>query len=493
VRERWPHSRVVLGGAAVTNFHRTFRAHPELFTLVDGVVLGDGETALGEIVTRLEQGRELAGVPNLLCRVAGEVVAGPSHEEDLAALPTPDYDGLPLAAYLVPEPTLIVPVSRGCTWGRCGFCNFDALRCSYRERPVEQIATDLGTLQERHGATAFYLSGNTVRPATLARLADALLATGQSYRWVVELRLDRGHKAETFQAMYRAGCRSVLFGLESASQRVQDLMNKGYQVDWFPTILAAAAGAGLRVGIESFIGFPGETAAEAAQTARFLVEHREEIAFFTLGTFVLDPNSIVARRPAEYGVEVAGPPVADTFARYLPFRQTGDAARTEEEIQQQNRELYDQLAEFFPYTRERFGQGIGGPDPMLYAMRYPASFFRTAPATRAAPPAEDLRDLLARIPTWAPGVHVRRPARHLLEPTADGRPPLLLVREEDAAYLALAGSAEALLRRVDGRRPLAMIVRDSVLGTQQSLEVLLDVAAEGYLLLALPRPTTARS
>lgn len=493
-RQRRPGLTVAMGGAALTGYHRTFAAHPELFELVDGVVIGDGETALLELVDRVERGTSLRGVPNLLRRdTTGTVCSGPRHEEDLSSHATPDYRGLPLDAYVVPEVTLLVPVSRGCTWGRCTFCNFDALRCSYRERPAEAAAQDVARLVAEHGTRSFYFTGNTVRPRSLRALAEALIEAQQDIRWVVELRLDRGHRPANFVTLHEAGCRFVMFGVESASQAVQDRMNKGYKVEQFEPVLRGAAQAGLRVGVEAFIGFPGETPTQARETAAYLRAHREHIAFFTLGTFVLDPNSIVARDPAHYGVRVLlhqqGLAPQDCFPRFVPFERTDPDAPTEADTQALNRELYAELQADFPYTLERFGQGIGGPDPTLYAIHYPTSFFHSRPEAPPAPPLRSSRDLAGRIPCWAPAVQPRRlradpfDSRSAHAPAAADGPHCLVVREADGAYLALAPAVWPLLAAVDGERSVMDVVASSGLSTRDAVEALLALSDEGYLRL----------
>ncbi len=499
-RRRRPDLRIVMGGAALTGYHRTFAAHPELFDLVDAVVIGDGETALVELATRGGSGEDLAGIPNVLHRGSdGNVHAGPRLEEDLSHHATPDYSGLPLGDYVVPEVTLLVPVTRGCTWGRCAFCNFDALRCSYRERPPELIVADVTKLQKRHGTQTFYFTGNTVRPRSLRALAEALIESERELRWVVELRLDRGHKPESFATLHRSGCRFAMFGVESASQAVQDRMRKGYRVEQFAPVLRGAAQAGLRVGVEAFIGFPGETEAQARETAAYIRAHRQHVAFFTLGTFVLDPNSLVARDPAAYGVHITTEGlgrVEDCFARYLPFERSDPGAPTEEQVQQLNAALYEELQEDFPYTLERFGQGIGGPDPTLYAIRYPTSFFHERARPAAAPALRSNQDLATRRPCWALTVRPRRLradpfAQGLQPPIGDSEPCCLVVRESDGAYLELAPGAWPVLAAVDGRRSLMEVVATSGLPTPTAVGALLALYDEGYLQLELPPPSPA--
>ena len=45
------------------------------------------------------------------------------YTEKTTALPLPDFDGLPLDRYFVPERIIPYLATRGCYWGRCTFCD----------------------------------------------------------------------------------------------------------------------------------------------------------------------------------------------------------------------------------------------------------------------------------------------------------------------------------------------------------------------------------
>jgi radical SAM superfamily enzyme YgiQ (UPF0313 family) len=71
--------------------------------------------------------------------------------------------------------------------------------------------------------------------------------------------------------------RRVSFGLESGSQRMLDLMEKGCSVETNAEFIRNACEAGISVRCTMFKGFPGETAADLEQTADFLTKHSEFI------------------------------------------------------------------------------------------------------------------------------------------------------------------------------------------------------------------------
>ena len=74
-----------------------------------------------------------------------------------------------------------------------------------------------------------------------------------------------------------AGCVAVSFGYESGCQRILDLINKGVRLEQVPELLAELSRVGIAAQMMGFIGFPGETLAEASQTFEFLLQNRDEV------------------------------------------------------------------------------------------------------------------------------------------------------------------------------------------------------------------------
>ncbi|MCI0443847.1 radical SAM protein [bacterium] len=68
-----------------------------------------------------------------------------------------------------------------------------------------------------------------------------------------------------------------MFGLESASQRVLNLMRKGTRVKNFRPILESCKEAGIAVRYDFMVGFPGETEEDVHWTFNFLQHNRDVI------------------------------------------------------------------------------------------------------------------------------------------------------------------------------------------------------------------------
>ena len=124
IKQYFPHIHVTIGGNTVTRLRDVLPHKPELFALFDSAVIYEGETAFLQLVEAVGAGRALTNVPNVIYRDASGIHTSPlSFAEDMAALPPPDFDGLPLEKYFLPERILPYLATRGCYWGRCEFCD----------------------------------------------------------------------------------------------------------------------------------------------------------------------------------------------------------------------------------------------------------------------------------------------------------------------------------------------------------------------------------
>ncbi len=308
VRERLPGVPVVFGGSMVSRWADALPDTPEVFDWCDYLIPFEGETPLVALLAALERGGGFDEVPNLLWRRSGALRSNPAGWEDVDALPTPDHEGLPLGLYLAPEPVFLLAASRGCYWRRCAFCSVSpATGLHYRARRAELVRRDLATLAERHGARCVSFADDCVAPRTLRALADLLRRDGPAISWQCEVRFEKALSYELLAGLREAGCRNLIFGLESYSPRVLEAMGKGVRHAEIERILGDCRRAGLAFNLQFFFGFPGETAAEAETTAAFVRRQMAGAATFSFGVFELQKGAEIERRPGAFGIRRVTP------------------------------------------------------------------------------------------------------------------------------------------------------------------------------------------
>ena len=340
-----PRVPVVLGGNMVTKLRRRLVALDWLPPGVDYAITHEGETPLLALAEALALRQDPSALPNLIWRRAGRVVRNEARsQEDLAALPTPDFDGLPLDDYLLPLRLLPLLTSRGCYWGRCAFCTHQQGYGGFRMRPRARLREDLDVLTRRFGARALNLADEAVPPRQVRVLAQAARAGVQDLAWFGDARVERVMTRPDFIADLRAsGCRLLAFGIESGSPRVLAHMDKGATPELAARVLRATREAGVHNVAMTFTGFPTETAQEAQETVAFVRANRACIDGWGNGPFSLHGDSGVRREPARYGVTELERPAGLDLAEHYDYRVTrgltaSSASRASQAIARQRAE-----------------------------------------------------------------------------------------------------------------------------------------------------------
>lgn len=259
----------------------------------DAAVVGEGEITVPEVVARLEAGGDLDGVPGVVYRRDGALVANPPRPliEDLDALPFPARDLLgdpnryiPPPATYRRKPVAVMLTSRGCN-RRCIYCfQIDRERRGgvrgIRYRSVENVLAEIELcLRQGYREIKFIddtLAADYDRALALAR---AIRARRLRFSWFASACVNQVDE-RLLRAFREAGCWAVLFGAESGVQRNLNALRKGIKVEQTREAVRAAKAAGLKVMTPFLFGIPGQTYEEALRTIDFALELDPDFANF---------------------------------------------------------------------------------------------------------------------------------------------------------------------------------------------------------------------
>jgi anaerobic magnesium-protoporphyrin IX monomethyl ester cyclase len=318
LKEQAPEIHVCAGGTLMTKLAEPLKRLGRLFTPVDTAILFEGETALTKLVDHLNGEIELSAIPNLLYRDGEGLKTTPFMSENFLELPPPDFEGFPLDDYLLPDPIFPMLTTRGCYWKKCGFCtHHHSYGWRYRPQSKSRLIDHVQSLRDRFGANYFYFVDEAVPPANLKILGDYGRSTkGEGFRWFGDMRFEQQINEEFCPDLYAGGCRVLIYGMESASQRVLDAMEKGVKVETMSSALKAMHGSGIFSILMYFTGFPTESRVEAMETVKFIEEHREYVGAYAQGSFSLLEGSPVHVNPEKYNVISITPPTANLSTDY---------------------------------------------------------------------------------------------------------------------------------------------------------------------------------
>ncbi len=354
IKQHFPHIHVTIGGNTVTRLRDVLPQSP-LFQYFDSAVVYEGETALVQLVSAVGAKRSLAEVPNTIYKdEAGVHTSSTSYAEDLATLPPPDFDGLPLEKYFVPTKILPYLATRGCYWGRCEFCDHgEGYTAGYRSKKIQDALADIQFLRDKYGARHFHFTDESYPPALFRKLTRGLIESQMGITWTTHMRFEKSLLDEAvWQDAKESGCKYLHFGYESGVERVLQLMDKATTAEVMTKHLKLTAEAGIWNHCMGFFGFPGETKEEAWQSVQFLEQNKDHVHSLGFGTFDLGRHNPVAKHPEKWGVTAYKNPEWDLALDYYYTVKNGMSIEEAERVFEQFEQNHNPGWDLRLYTRE---------------------------------------------------------------------------------------------------------------------------------------------
>jgi len=296
-----PGATIVLGGPHAT----TVPAETlERITAADCLVMGEGEERIVQLAAGVPPD-ELNGV---VWRDDGELRQNPwtAPEAPIDEIPVPARDLLNMRHLLRDSPWAVrgshlrctnLLSSRGCLH-RCAFCSEPAysVRGHRAHSPEYTVAEAKRILADyRVPLLVFTDEDFTADRDRVMRLLDLWRREGlaRRVRFGVQARAD-GLDEEMLAAMKQAGCLHIELGMESGSDRVLKLMNKGCTVAQNRAASEMVQRAGIMLQLNVICGVLGET--EAELRASFDLVEAIQPAAASIVPFQLFPGTAFARQ-----------------------------------------------------------------------------------------------------------------------------------------------------------------------------------------------------
>lgn len=292
VKQLQPSLVTVLGG-----IHATLNAEQSMQECknIDYIITGEAEKPFSRLLDRLSAGNtapaeNIAGCcyrdkdGNIICnsfdindRLSIDEIRVPLYE----IFPMRKYEAQITFAKVFPSYTILA--SRGCPFS-CSFCNAsDILGKKARFRNISSILSEIKILKEEYGMRGilFLDSIFTVNRKWTLDFCQAYEQSGMNLPWSCNSRVDTIDK-ELAQAMRKAGCWSISFGIESGNQKSLDLINKKVTVEQNRSAVALCLELGLYVYTSYILCLPGETYDDALNTIEFARDLGNQMALFYL-------------------------------------------------------------------------------------------------------------------------------------------------------------------------------------------------------------------
>jgi hypothetical protein len=308
IKREMPDVHVTLGGELISAWVDIVeRTH--LLELGDSIIPYEGELPL--LALAAADGVCGPGVPNLIWRDEAGVVRKNATKKvgALSEVPAPDYSWARWDLYFSPVRTAPMVTARGCYWNRCTFCpevvNPETL---LRVAKVPRLAADMDEISERYGVEHFHFIDSALPPTTMVGVAQHIIDKERPYTWYGFSRLERVlRKPALTQLLAQGGCRMLKLGLETASQRLLDGMDKRQDVGDVSAILRNLRSANIMVHAFLMFGTPREVHEDAEATRAFIADHHDCVQFLNCSLMNLAHGSPMGLDPPAHGITSVTP------------------------------------------------------------------------------------------------------------------------------------------------------------------------------------------
>lgn len=269
IKENHPGVKTIMGGGYPSTELRVM-TDKVLFKYIDYCILDDGEVPLERILSGGE----------LVRTYTAEGYSGGEEHITHAGQGCPDFSGLPHGKYFsltdVTNPMHRLwsdgrwnkmMVAHGCYWARCAFCDtsLDYI-CRYDSVPAATFVDWMEQVMAETGSRGFHFVDEAAPPKMLKEISLEILRRGLKVSWWTNIRFEPAFTGDVAALMASAGCIAVSGGLEVASDRLLELMNKGVTVEQATIAMRNFYYAGIMVHTYLMYGFPSETLQETVDS-----------------------------------------------------------------------------------------------------------------------------------------------------------------------------------------------------------------------------------
>ncbi|MFN7952872.1 MAG: radical SAM protein [bacterium] len=261
----------------------------------DWAVDGEGEHVFPEALARhfggTPLGTDLAGLAYRRSDGETHVPNGADTVRDLDALPYPAWDLVDFDHYArLPNINSMLKgrryaplfTSRGCPY-KCSYCH-DVFGKKFRHRSAEHVLGEIAWLHEAFGVDELQIVDdifNLHRP----RLKKIMYGSAERWPGRLHFAMPGGLRADildepVLDALAAGGTYSMSVAIETASPRVQTLVEKHLDIDKTLWAIEQADRRGMMVRGFFMLGFPTETREEIERTVRLALASRLTFGYF---------------------------------------------------------------------------------------------------------------------------------------------------------------------------------------------------------------------
>ncbi|HEX2683359.1 MAG TPA: radical SAM protein, partial [Ferruginibacter sp.] len=290
-KKHYPGVKVVMGGGFANTELRSL-SDSRVFEFYDYITLDDGEAPLEILYEHIGSERSTGSgrlsdlnpgttlnLKRTFTQINGKVTYinnSSCTDYKQGQVGTPDYSDFYLDRYISaievinPMHSLWsdgrwnkLTMAHGCYWGKCTFCDIslDYIK-NYEPIAASLLVDRMEEMIAQTGQNGFHFVDEAAPPALMRALAIEIIRRKLVVSWWANIRFEKSFTRDLCLLLKASGCIAVSGGLEVASDRLLQLIQKGITVAQVAKVNKHFTEAGIMVHAYLMYGFPTQTAQE---------------------------------------------------------------------------------------------------------------------------------------------------------------------------------------------------------------------------------------
>ena len=296
---------VIFGGVQASIAPESIIKH----SLVDMIVIDDGEETILKIAHSLSNKKDLSDIPGIAYKINGEIIfTDPPAPVDIQNNPLIPFQIIDFSKYEVTQNWSwtsnknVIPMetSRGCPYS-CSFCTESVRKKKWRALPPEQVVEQVKYYKKEYTINNFtFIDDNFFgNPKRANEILERIINADLNIRWYTNIRADFLAKAGRLflEKLQESGCRMLTFGAESGSPRILEMINKEATVEDILTANRKLSKYDIIPHYVTIRGFPTETKMDLIDTFMLNINlyFDNDKAIFDMPHLIPTPGTKIAK------------------------------------------------------------------------------------------------------------------------------------------------------------------------------------------------------
>lgn len=318
IKANYPTIKMAMGGGFPNTELRSVN-DVRVFDYFDFITLDDGELPVELLHAHVTQGsKEFKRTFLLENNTVAYQNNSTRQDYKQVEVGTPDYTDLLIQEYIsvieVANPMHSLwsdgrwnklTMAHGCYWGKCTFCDIslDYIKV-YEPVAASQLVDRMEELIEQTNERGFHFVDEAAPPALMRAVALEIIKRKLTVTWWTNIRFEKNFTLDLCLLLKASGCIAVSGGLEVASDRLLQLIDKGVTVEQVARVTSYFTQAGIMVHAYLMYGYPTQTVQETIDSLE-MVRQMFELGIIQSGfwhQFALTAHSPVGLNPEAFGV-----------------------------------------------------------------------------------------------------------------------------------------------------------------------------------------------